>query len=86
MILPTWDEVEAMGDDLALMSRTLMKFTTPFNVAGVPTISLPGGFTQDGLPVGIQLIGRRLEEPMLCRAGHAFQSVTSFHTRRAPIQ
>jgi Asp-tRNA(Asn)/Glu-tRNA(Gln) amidotransferase A subunit family amidase len=51
----------------------------------VPTISLPGGFTKDGLPIGIQLIGRWLAEPELIRAGRAFQRVTDHHIRRPPI-
>jgi amidase len=84
-ILPTWDELGAMASDLGSLGRTVMRYTTPFNVAGVPTISLPGGFTQAGLPVGIQLVGWRLAEPMLLRAGHAFQQVSDFHTLRAPL-
>jgi amidase len=84
-IVPTWDDIEAMGDDIGAMSRTLMRFTTPFNVAGVPTISLPGGFTAQGLPVGVQLVGWKLAEPALIRAGCAFQRATAFHTRRPPL-
>jgi Asp-tRNA(Asn)/Glu-tRNA(Gln) amidotransferase A subunit family amidase len=74
--LPTWEEAET-GE-----LGALVRFTTPFNAGGVPTISLPGGFTEDGLPVGIQLIGERLSEVTLIRAGVAFQRVTAFHTRR----
>jgi amidase len=59
----------------------LTRFTLPFNAAGVPTISLPGGFTADGLPVGIQLAGPWLSEPALIRAAVAFQNETDFHTR-----
>ena len=84
-ILPTWDELNTMADDMGLLGRTVMRYTTPFNAAGVPTLSLPGGFTASGLPVGIQLVGWKLAEPELLRAGHAFQQVTDFHTRRAPI-
>ena len=84
-ILPTWDEIEACGDDYASLSRTLLRFTLPFNVAGAPTISLPGGFTRDGLPIGVQLVGWRLAEPLLVRAGCAFQRATDFHTRRPPL-
>jgi amidase len=80
-ILPTWDEIDRMADDMSLMGRTVMRYTTPFNLAGVPTISLPGGFTASGLPVGIQLVGAKLTEDKLLRAGHAFQQVTDFHTR-----
>ncbi len=64
-----------------LMSRTLMKFTLPFNLSGAPTLSLPGGFTPGGLPIGLQFIAKRQQEVQLVRAGHAYQSVTDFHTR-----
>jgi amidase len=84
-ILPTWEELEAMAGDMSLLGRTVMRFTTPFNAAGVPTISLPGGFTESGLPVGVQLVGWKLTEPALLRAGYAFQQLTDFHTRRAPL-
>jgi amidase len=77
--LPTWEEVET-GE-----LGALVRFTTPFNAGGVPTISLPGGFTEDGLPVGIQLVGDRLSETTLIRAGVAFQRATSFHTRHPQL-
>ena len=44
---------------------------------------LPAGFTRDGMPVGVQLIGKRWQEALLLRVGHAFQSVTDWH-RRTP--
>jgi amidase len=81
-LLPTWDEIDALANDMGEMGRTVMRYTTPFNIAGVPTISLPGGFTVGGLPVGVQLVGWKLSEDKLLRAGHAFQQVTDFHTRR----
>jgi amidase len=84
-VLPTWDEIDAYGDDIAALGATLMRFTMPYNASGVPTISLPGGFTAGGLPIGIQLAGWRLAEPLLVRAGCAFQRVTDFHVRRPPL-
>ena len=75
-ILPTWD---------VDYDPVLTRFTLPFNAAGIPTISLPGGFTSDGLPIGIQLAGSWLSEPALIRAGVAFQKDTDFHTRRPPL-
>jgi amidase len=80
-ILPRWEEV---GDPMVL--KDLMRFTTPFNVAGSPTISLPAGFTAEGLPIGIQLGARWLAEPELIRAGVAFQKATDFHMRRPDLE
>ena len=57
-------------------------FTVGANLAGVPAISLPGGFDDASLPIGIQLQAPALEEARLLFAGSAFQSVTDYHTKR----
>lgn len=57
----------------------LLRFTAPFDMAGNPTISLPGGFTSDGAPVGFQLAGKKWSEATLLRAGHAYQRATRWH-------
>jgi len=56
-------------------------FTIPANLAGLPALSLPCGFTEDGLPVGMQLIGRACDEATLLKVGHAYQQETDFHLR-----
>jgi aspartyl-tRNA(Asn)/glutamyl-tRNA(Gln) amidotransferase subunit A len=60
-------------------------FTIPVNLAGLPGVSIPGGFTQTGLPIGLQLIGRAFDEALLLRAAHAYQQVTTWHTRKPPL-
>jgi amidase len=57
----------------------LLRFTSPFDMAGNPTISLPGGLTADGAPVGFQFAGKKWSEGILFRAGHAYQQVTTWH-------
>lgn len=84
-VLPKWEEVDAMFDNLDEARKILLRFNSPFNLAGVPTISLPAGFSQGRLPIGIQLVGRELAEPMLIRAGSAFQQVTDHHTRHPAL-
>jgi amidase len=59
-------------------------FTAPFDMSGSPSLTLPGGATSDGLPVGFQIIGRHLDEALVLRAGHAFQQATQWHLRRPP--
>jgi amidase len=76
---PTWDEIEALGDDMGAVMDRVGRFTFAFNVTGNPTLSLPSGFDTAGLPLGVQLIGPHLGESTLCRVGHSFQSVTDFH-------
>jgi aspartyl-tRNA(Asn)/glutamyl-tRNA(Gln) amidotransferase subunit A len=54
--------------------RGWIPFTYPFNLTGQPAISVPCGFTADGLPVGLQLVGRRWEDALVLRAGAAFEA------------
>jgi len=61
--------------------QRLTRFTRPINYLGLPSLAIPAGFTRDGLPVGMQLIGRSFDEAMLVRIGAAFQRVTDFHDR-----
>ncbi len=59
-------------------------YTTPSNMAGVPALSINCGFTSDGLPVGLQLMGRPFDEATLFRAAYAYEQSTNWHTRRPP--
>ncbi len=56
-------------------------FTIPVNMAGLPGLSIPGGFSSDGLPIGIQFIAPHFEESRLIKIGSAFQNSTDFHTK-----
>jgi aspartyl-tRNA(Asn)/glutamyl-tRNA(Gln) amidotransferase subunit A len=59
--------------------------TIPVNVAGLPGISIPCGFDGQGLPVGLQLIGRAFDEATLFRAAWAYENATGWHQARPPI-
>jgi aspartyl-tRNA(Asn)/glutamyl-tRNA(Gln) amidotransferase subunit A len=61
--------------------QRLTRFTRPVNYLGLPSLSIPTGFTRSGLPVGMQLIGRSFDEAMLLRIGAAFQRATDYHQR-----
>ena len=56
-------------------------FTLPGSLAGLPGMSVPAGFGEEGLPVGLQLIGNYWQEGQLLHAAHAFQQATDFHLR-----
>ncbi|NMC82325.1 MAG: Asp-tRNA(Asn)/Glu-tRNA(Gln) amidotransferase subunit GatA, partial [Armatimonadetes bacterium] len=58
--------------------------TIPVNLAGLPGLSVPCG-SAEGMPVGMQLIGRHFEEDVLLKAGHAFEQATEWGRRLAPI-
>ena len=66
---------------LSLMSR----LTRPFNLTGQPTISVPCGFTDEGMPIGMQLAGRQWREATVLRAAHAYEQATEWHTRRPAL-
>jgi amidase len=67
------------------IGRTMLRYTAPFDMSGHPTITLPGGFTETGLPLGFQLVAPHMREDLLFRAGFAFQEATDFHRRRPPL-
>ncbi len=60
-------------------------FTIPVNLAGLPGLSMPAGFTRSGLPIGLQLIGRPFDEPTVLRAAHAYERATEWHVRKPPL-
>jgi aspartyl-tRNA(Asn)/glutamyl-tRNA(Gln) amidotransferase subunit A len=64
---------------------SLVRYTRPFNVSGHPVASVPCGFTVDGLPIGMQVIGRTFDEATVLRLADAYQRVTDWHTRRPPL-
>ena len=63
---------------------TRRSYTTPFNLSATPAISLPCGFTATGLPIGLQLAGRRYDDATVLRAAWAYEQATEWHTRRPP--
>ena len=70
---------EKTDDPIAMYMNDLL--TIPMNLAGVPAMSIPGGFTKDGLPVGIHLVTPRFDEETLYQAGYAFEQATDFHNQ-----
>ena len=79
--VPSLHQVEGFADDFAEAVNLLARFSLPFNVAGLPSLVLPCGVDENGLPIAAQLIGPPLSEDRLLAVGHAFQAVTPWHTR-----
>jgi aspartyl-tRNA(Asn)/glutamyl-tRNA(Gln) amidotransferase subunit A len=78
--IPAFELGEKVDDPLAMyLCDTL---TTPANLAGVPGLSIPCGFTAQRLPVGLQLLGRPLDEMTPLRIADAYQRATDFHLQR----
>ena len=74
---------EKVNDPLAMYLSDVC--TLPVNVAGLPGISVPCGFDANGLPIGLQLIGKAFDEATLLRAAHAYERATDWHTRRPSL-
>jgi aspartyl-tRNA(Asn)/glutamyl-tRNA(Gln) amidotransferase subunit A len=60
-------------------------FTISVNLAGVPAISVPCGFTSGGLPIGVQMIGRHFDEAKVLEVAYAFEQSTTWHLRRPAL-
>jgi len=73
---------ELYGDPPQPVINHYARLCCPFNITGQPAMSVPCGFTTNGLPVGMQIIGRPFGEETMFHLGHAFQAATTWHTRR----
>jgi len=88
IITPTSPEVafkigEKTDDPLKMYLSDI--FTIPCNLAGLPGISIPCGFTSGGLPIGLQFLGRPFDEETILRVAHAYELRTNWRGRRPPI-
>ncbi len=81
LTLDRFTQLLSNPDDLP----NVLRFLAPFNFSGNPTMTLPGGFDGSGTPIGFQLVARHLDEPVLVRAGAAFQKSSDWHLRRPPL-
>ena len=64
---------------------TMIRCTAPFNATHLPALSLPCGFTREGLPIGLQIAGRPFDESTVLMAGHAYEQATEWHKRRPDL-
>jgi aspartyl-tRNA(Asn)/glutamyl-tRNA(Gln) amidotransferase subunit A len=74
------DELSASGREIHLH-----RFTCPFNLTGQPAISLPCGFDGQGLPMGLQIVGRPFDEETVLRVAQAYEQATDWHLCRPPL-
>lgn len=74
-----------LGTDAIEQARQLTRFTSPFNLTGLPALSLPCGFTSKGLPYGMQIVARSWGEAIVLRAGYAYEQATEWHLRKPEL-
>ena len=89
LLVPVWNTPMPSAAEWAEMAKGdiahLLRYTTPFDLTGMPALTMNGGFDIRGAPIGFQLAGKHLSEDLLLRAGHAFQSITDWHTRHPAL-
>ena len=74
---------EKMEDPLTMYLSDI--FTLSANLAGIPGISVPCGFSSGGLPIGLQILGRHFDEETLLQTAYQFEQATDFHKQRPPL-
>jgi aspartyl-tRNA(Asn)/glutamyl-tRNA(Gln) amidotransferase subunit A len=65
--------------------EALLRLMRPFNLTGLPAMSIPCGFTAGGLPIGLQIAGKPFDEATVLRLAHAYEQQTDWHQRRPPL-
>lgn len=75
----------AKGEDAVEKARQLTRFTAPFNLTGLPAISIPCGLSTEGLPIGLQMVTRPWQEPQLLQAARAYEMATGAQPLRPPL-
>lgn len=83
---PTIQELKSNPDALRPAELRLLRNTRPFNVWGLPAISIPCGFTKGGLPVGLQIAGPHRREDLVLRLAHAYEQATEWHKRKPQLR
>jgi aspartyl-tRNA(Asn)/glutamyl-tRNA(Gln) amidotransferase subunit A len=82
---PKIADLKANPDQLRPQELTMLKNTRPFNVWGIPTISVPCGFTKDGMPIGLQLAAAPWRGIVLLQAAQAYEQATEWHKQRPEL-
>jgi aspartyl-tRNA(Asn)/glutamyl-tRNA(Gln) amidotransferase subunit A len=82
LLTPTMPTVAPLLTETSDVYERGRQFTLPFSFTGLPSISVPCGFSPAGLPIGLQIVSNELQECLLVRIAAAFERTTEFHTRR----
>jgi aspartyl-tRNA(Asn)/glutamyl-tRNA(Gln) amidotransferase subunit A len=85
MPAPAIADLKKTPDALRPAELKLLRNTRPFNVWGLPAISVPCGFTQSGLPIGLQIAGPHWREDLVLRLAHAYEAATVWHKRQPTL-
>jgi aspartyl-tRNA(Asn)/glutamyl-tRNA(Gln) amidotransferase subunit A len=78
---PTTAPIIVLGPDAIEKARLLTRFTSPFNLLGLPALSVPCGFTSEGLPFGLQIVSRSWGEAVVLQAAYAYERETEWRVQ-----
>jgi len=79
------DDTVEIGGHAVPMRPMLRRLTLPFNLSGLPACTIPCGISPDGLPIGLQIIGKPFDEATVLRVAHAYERVTNWHQQRPAL-
>ena len=82
VLAPTFSDLQAAPDQLRNKEMIMLRNTRPFNVYGLPSLSLNCGFSKSGLPIGLQIVGAPGNEGVVLAVAHAYQKQTDWHKQR----
>ena len=87
LVTPTMQSLPITVEDARTAPDDAIRIrnTMPFNIFGIPTITIPCGFSREGLPIGLQISGPAFGELDVLAIAHAYQQVTDWHTRTPPL-
>jgi aspartyl-tRNA(Asn)/glutamyl-tRNA(Gln) amidotransferase subunit A len=85
MVATPLESMEPDADERAEELTALGAWNSPFNLTGQPALTVPCGFSADGLPIGLQIVGRPGEDELMLHAGAVYQSQTDWHRRHPAI-
>jgi aspartyl-tRNA(Asn)/glutamyl-tRNA(Gln) amidotransferase subunit A len=86
MAAPRPDEAHIrLGNRQMSTREAILRLMRPFNLTGLPAISVPCGFTSSGLPIGLQIAGKPFDEATVLRVAHAYEQSTDWHRRQPPL-
>jgi aspartyl-tRNA(Asn)/glutamyl-tRNA(Gln) amidotransferase subunit A len=86
LVLPTMKKpAQILGFEFTALGEIELSLTRPFNLLGGPSVALCNGFSPEGLPLSLQIVGRHFEDDVVLRAGHALEQALGLRTRRPEI-
>jgi aspartyl-tRNA(Asn)/glutamyl-tRNA(Gln) amidotransferase subunit A len=85
LVVPATQEPAYLIEEFGRYPQDIVRPFRPANLAGIPALVLPCGFTAGGLPIGLQILGRWWDEATVLRVGHAYEQATPWHHRRPAL-